>query len=80
MEQITPNGIVGMAVVIHGKEVREFPHIDSKNYIWARQGTEYSIAVWNHTDRRVEVVITVDGLDIINRSCPPLQQSPTPRV
>lgn len=61
----TTFGEVGMAVVIHGKEVGEFPHTDGKTYLWARNGIEYGIAAWNFTNRRVEVVITVDGLDII---------------
>lgn len=56
---------VGMAVVIHGKEVAEFPHSDGNTYIWAKDGTEYSVVVWNRTNGRVEVVITVDGLDIL---------------
>lgn len=60
----TSNGEVGMAVMIHGKEVDEFPHGD-KTYLWAREGTEYSIVVWNFTSGRVEVVVTVDGLDIL---------------
>jgi len=59
-------GEVGIAVMVHGKEIAEFPHGDGKTYVWAKNGTEYSIVNWNYTDFRVEMVITVDGLDIIN--------------
>jgi len=65
MRYQTPHGEVGMAIIIHGKKVREFPHTDENTYFWAKNGTEYSVQFWNYTDRRVEVVATVDGLDII---------------
>ncbi len=65
MRYQTQLGEVGMAVMVHGKEIAEYPHSDGKTYVWAKKGTEYSIVVWNNTNHRVEVVVTVDGLDII---------------
>lgn len=64
MKVSTAYGQIGLGIQVHGKEAREFPH-DGNTFVWARPGTEYSIVAWNYTDRRVEVVITVDGLDII---------------
>jgi len=63
VEQRTEMGNVGFAVVVHGREVDEFPHSDDRTYVWAKHGVEYSIVVWNFTSQRVEAVISVDGID-----------------
>ncbi len=63
MEQVTHMGKVGFAVVVHGREIDEFPHSDGRTYVWCKHGTEYSIVVWNFTSRRIEAVISVDGID-----------------
>ncbi len=64
MERQTQYGPVGIGIVVHGNEIREFPH-NGNTFVWANPGSEYSIVGWNFTNRRVEVVITVDGLDIL---------------
>ena len=58
-------GDVGIAVEVHGKTIEEFAGPDGQTYIWAKVGTEYGIAIWNFTSSRIEVVITVDGLNIL---------------
>ncbi len=59
-------GDVGIAVEVHGKCIEEFAGPDGQTYIWAKTGTEYGIVAWNFTSNRVEVVVTVDGLNILD--------------
>lgn len=64
MRTILGAGEVGMAVVIHGREIPEYPH-QGDTYVMARHGTEYGLQFWNFTNSRIEVVCTVDGLNIL---------------
>jgi len=57
------NAPYGIEVKVNGKKVTKY-YKDGKCFIWARPGTEFVICAWNHTSQRVEVVITVDGLNI----------------
>jgi hypothetical protein len=66
MKYLTKYGEVSLAVKIHGKQVKEYRHEDD-NYIWAKRGTPYSIVVKNDTRKRMEVVLSVDGVDAISR-------------
>lgn len=52
-------------VVVNGVVVREYFH-NGKFYVMGTQGDRYAIRVKNNTGRRVEVVVTVDGLDVID--------------
>lgn len=56
---------VGFKVKVYGKKVKEYTH-KGDSYIWARKGTEYSILIWNNSPNRVEAVVSVDGIDVIN--------------
>jgi len=40
--------------------------VDDKNYVIGEVGRRYAIVVHNYTDRRVEVVLSVDGLDVMD--------------
>ena len=54
-----------LQVLVHGKPVTVYPHEDT-SFIWGETGTEFALKVWNNTGRRVEAVITVDGLSVMN--------------
>lgn len=66
MKCLTKYGEVSLAVKIHGKQVKEYRHEDD-NYIWAKRGTPYSIVVKNDTRKKMEVVLSVDGVDVVSR-------------
>jgi len=40
--------------------------VNDKNYVIGEVGSRYSIVVHNYTDYRVEVVLSVDGLDVMD--------------
>lgn len=40
--------------------------VNDKNYVIGEVGRRYAIVVHNYTDRRVEVVLSVDGLDVMD--------------
>jgi hypothetical protein len=48
-----------------GRELRTFHHA-GQTFVLGRYGERYSIRVQNHTGRRVEAVVTVDGRDVIS--------------
>ena len=52
-------------VVVNGMPVREYTH-DGRYYVEGSQGDRYALRVRNNTGRRVEVVATVDGLDVVD--------------
>ena len=52
-------------VLVNGIPVREYEH-NGHVFIEARKGTEYALRVRNHSNDRVEAVISVDGLSIMD--------------
>lgn len=58
-------GNVSVEVLVHGKPIREFPH-NGETWVEGRKDSEYSLRVRNNTPKRVEVVMTVDGLSIMD--------------
>lgn len=52
-------------VVVDGQPVREFVH-RGRYYVLGHRGRRYALRVRNNTDRRVEVVATIDGLDVLD--------------
>jgi len=58
-------GNVSVEVLVHGKPIREFPH-NGETWVEGRKDSEYSLRVRNNTSKRVEVVMTVDGLSIMD--------------
>jgi hypothetical protein len=57
--------LVEIEILIHGHPAREYLHgVD--RYVEGRVGSEYTLRVRNLTARRLEVVLSVDGLSIMN--------------
>jgi len=52
-------------VVVNGVPLREYLH-DGDIFVEGRQGDRYALRIKNNTGRRVEVVATVDGLDVVD--------------
>ncbi len=52
-------------VVVDGAPLAEFRH-DGRYFVEGRKGQRYALRLINRTGRRVEVVATVDGLDVID--------------
>ena len=48
-----------------GRELRTFHH-DGQTFVLGEYGGRYTIRVQNHTGRRVEAVVSVDGRDVIS--------------
>lgn len=55
----------GMSVRVNGRALKEFPHNDD---IWieGRKGSEFTIRVNNDSARRILVVLSIDGLSIMD--------------
>jgi len=56
---------ISARVLVNGKKVREYAH-DDKLFIESKDGTEFEIDVKNHNSNRVMVIVSVDGIDVIN--------------
>ena len=52
-------------VVVNGVPVAEYRH-DGRYFVEGRKGQRYALRLINRTGHRVEVVATVDGLDVID--------------
>lgn len=52
-------------VVVDGRPAREYL-FEGRNYVLGSLGSRYALRVRNNTGRRVEVVASVDGLDVID--------------
>lgn len=52
-------------VIVNGRPIREYQH-EGRRYIEGHVGERYAIRVRNNTNRRVEVVASVDGLDVVD--------------
>jgi hypothetical protein len=52
-------------VVVNGVPLREYAHA-GRYYVEGRQGDRYALRVRNNTGSRVEVVASVDGLDVVD--------------
>ncbi len=52
-------------ILINGVPAREYVH-EGRFYVMGTKGDRYAIRVRNRTGRRVEVVASVDGLDVID--------------
>lgn len=49
-------------ILINGKPVREFYH-NGKFYIEARQNSEFSVKLKNHSHKKILCVLSIDGID-----------------
>ena len=52
-------------VLVDGRPARTYWH-DGETFVLGRLGERYTIRVSNHTGRRVEAVVSVDGRDVID--------------
>lgn len=52
-------------VLIKGKPITEYPH-NGQVYVEGRPSSEFEIELINHTSTRVEAIVSVDGLSIID--------------
>lgn len=64
MNSIHSNGI-DVSVTVNGRPVRTYLH-EGRYFIESREGTEYVIEVKNSNWYRVEAVVAVDGLSVMN--------------
>lgn len=56
---------IELAVLVNDRLITEYPHL-GKVYVEGRAGSEYQIEVRNHSYQRVEAVISVDGLSVLD--------------
>lgn len=54
----------GVVIKVNGKSVDQYEH-NGCTFIEARDGTEYTITVQNHSYKRKLAIITVDGINVI---------------
>jgi hypothetical protein len=54
-----------LQVLIDGQPAPRFNHGD-EHYVLGRHGARYTLRVLNRSDRRIEAVVTVDGLDVVD--------------
>lgn len=52
-------------ILVDGRPLREYLH-KGQTWVEGQKGARYEILVRNNTDRRIEVVASVDGLDVID--------------
>lgn len=62
---IDKTGMFELEVIIHGRPAREYLR-EAKTFIEGRRGTEFNIRVRNNSHRRACVVLSVDGLSVMN--------------
>jgi hypothetical protein len=54
-----------LEVLVNGVPARTFDYA-GESYVLGREGSRYVLRVHNHTGRRVEAVVSVDGLDVVD--------------
>ena len=64
MNNVYNNGI-DLSVTVNGRPTRIYPH-EGRYFIESREGTEYVIEISNRNWFRVEAVVAVDGLSVMN--------------
>src|SRR5438045_9513653 len=52
-------------VLVDGAPARTFRH-DGESFVLGHLGERYTLRVVNHTGRRIEAVVSVDGRDVID--------------
>jgi hypothetical protein len=56
---------VEVSVTVNGRPLSIYPH-EGRFFIESREGTEYAIEIKNPTSGRMEAVVAVDGLSVMN--------------
>jgi hypothetical protein len=62
---VAPSGDYSFELVSNGRVLPVYNH-DGKSYVEGIYGQTYGIRVNNHTGRRIEAVVTVDGRDVVS--------------
>ena len=62
----TGSGSVMLQVLVHGRPVREYRRGGREAYVEGRKGSEFALRVRNTTGRRIEAVVSVDGLSVLD--------------
>lgn len=57
--------LLDLHVCVQGRPLPEYHH-DSATWVEGRSGSEYVLRLRNRTGKRVEVVLTVDGINVVN--------------
>ncbi|HEX5661753.1 MAG TPA: hypothetical protein VFX59_31395 [Polyangiales bacterium] len=58
-------GSYELEVLVNGEPVRTFAH-RGQTYVLGQEGDRYVLRIHNRSARRIEAVVTVDGLDVID--------------
>jgi hypothetical protein len=61
-------------VLVNNRPITEYPHL-GKVYVEGRAGSEYQIEVRNNSYQRIEAVISVDGLSVLDGKPAGMQSS-----
>jgi hypothetical protein len=56
---------VSLSVLIKGKSITEYPH-NGQVFVEGRSGSNFEIEIINHNGFRVEAIVSVDGLSVID--------------
>ena len=56
---------IELTILVKGRPIAEYPH-QGQIFVEGRAGSEYEIEVRNHTYQRVEAVLSVDGLSVLD--------------
>lgn len=61
----SPSNDIELTLLVNDRPITEYPHL-GKVYVEGRAGSEYQIEVRNHSYQRIEAVLSVDGLSILD--------------
>ncbi len=56
---------IELTVLVKGRPITEYQHAEHV-FVEGRAGSEYELEVRNHTNQRIEAVLSVDGLSVID--------------
>ena len=57
--------LIELTILVKGKPIFEYPH-QGQTFIEGRAGSEYEIELCNRTPQKIEAIISVDGLSVID--------------
>lgn len=56
---------IELTILVKGRPITEYPHNDQV-FVEGRAGSEYELEVRNHSSGRIEAVLSVDGLSVLD--------------
>lgn len=63
----SPGGTIMASIVADGMQLPLYRRVDGRMFAPAAPGSEYTLRVANLTDRRVEVIVSIDGQHILRK-------------